>query len=247
VQSHVKQHVELAWILNCVTPMGWMNRMTQFKSKSKNAETVGVGLYDYPVLQAADILLYQTNLVPVGEDQRQHIEITQDIAQRFTNLFGYAFTRPEVVVQTVGARIMGLDDPTAKMSKSSRNAGHAIFLLDTDEAIVKKIKSAKTDSKQAVDPSDLSPGVRNLIDIYSAFAGGHHEATLKEFDGVSYGALKTRVAERVVEALAPIRGRYAQICENAGELDALLDRSADEAREMAEQTMVDVRKAVGVC
>jgi tryptophanyl-tRNA synthetase len=247
VQSHVKQHVELAWILNCVTPMGWMNRMTQFKSKSKNAETVGVGLYDYPVLQAADILLYQTNLVPVGEDQRQHIEITQDIAQRFTNLFGYAFTRPEVVVQTVGARIMGLDDPTAKMSKSSRNAGHAIFLLDTDEAIVKKIKSAKTDSKQAVDPSDLSPGVRNLIDIYSAFAGGHHEATLKEFDGVSYGALKTRVAERVVEALAPIRGRYAQIRENAGELDALLDRSADEAREMAEQTMVDVRKAVGVC
>jgi len=154
LQSQVRQHSELAWILNCVTPMGWMNRMTQFKSKSKGQDSTGLGLYSYPILQAADILLYHTDLVPVGEDQRQHIEITQDIAQRFEGLFGYHFTRPEIMVQKVGARVMGLDDPEAKMSKSSANPRHAIGLLDEPNVILKKLKSAKTDSRTAVDASD---------------------------------------------------------------------------------------------
>ena len=246
IQSQVRQHAELAWMLNCVTPMGWMNRMTQFKSKSQNSDTVGVGLYAYPVLQAADILLYHTDLVPVGEDQRQHIEITQDIAQRFGHLFGYQFTRPEIMVQKVGARIMGLDDPEAKMSKSADKPGHSIGLLDPPATILKKLKSAKTDSRTAVDAADLSPGVRNLVTIYHAFAGGSWEEALRRFDGLGYGMLKTGVAEAVIAGLEPIQARFAEIRGDEAGLVAFLRRSGEAAAARAGATMREVREAVGV-
>lgn len=246
VQSQVRQHSELAWILSCVTPMGWMNRMTQFKSKSEGRETVGIGLYTYPILQAADILLYQTHFVPVGEDQRQHIEITQDIAERFEGLFGYHFTRPEIMVREVGARIMGLDDPEAKMSKSASRPNHAIGVLDAPNLILKKLKSAKTDSRTAVDAADLSPGVRNLLTIYHAFAGGSWDETLKRFDGSGYGALKTGVAEAVIAGLEPIQRRFHEVRDDEAGLVRFLTRSAEAATERAEVTMRDVRKAVGV-
>lgn len=246
LQSQVRQHSELAWILNCVTPMGWMNRMTQFKSKSKGQDSTGLGLYSYPILQAADILLYHTDLVPVGEDQRQHIEITQDIAQRFEGLFGYHFTRPEIMVQQVGARVMGLDDPEAKMSKSSANPRHAIGLLDEPNVILKKLKSAKTDSRTAVDAADPGAGVKNLLTIYQSFAGGTWDEALQRFDGQGYGALKTGVAEAVIAGLEPIQRRFAELRRDEGALLAMLARSAEAAGERAEATMKDVRSAVGV-
>lgn len=246
LQSQVRQHAELAWILNCVTPMGWMNRMTQFKSKSEGQDSVGVGLYAYPILQAADILLYHTDLVPVGEDQRQHIEITQDIAQRFEGLFGYRFTRPEIMVQQVGARVMGLDDPDAKMSKSSANPRHAIGLLDEPAAILKKLKSAKTDSRTAVDAADPGPGVKNLLTIYQSFAGGTWDEALKRFEGQGYGTLKTGVADAVIAGLEPIQRRYADIRGDEAGLIAFLRRSGDAAAARAEATMKAVRDAVGI-
>ncbi|HEX2762284.1 MAG TPA: tryptophan--tRNA ligase [Allosphingosinicella sp.] len=246
LQSQVRQHSELAWILDCVTPMGWMNRMTQFKSKSEGLETVGVGFYAYPVLQAADILLYHTDLVPVGEDQRQHIEITQDIAQRFGHLFGYQFTRPEILVRDVGARIMGLDDPEAKMSKSSTNPRHAVRLLDPPGLILKKLKSAKTDSRTAVDASDLGAGVTNLVSIYQAFAGGTWEEAVARFEGQGYGTLKTGVAEAVIAGLEPIQRRYSDIRGDEAGLTAFLRRSGETAATRAEATMKQVREAVGI-
>jgi tryptophanyl-tRNA synthetase len=245
IQSQVRQHPELAWMLNCVTPMGWMNRMTQFKSKSEGRDSVGIGLYAYPILQAADILLYHTDLVPVGEDQRQHIEITQDIAERFEGLFGYHFTRPEILVREVGARIMGLDDPEAKMSKSAAKSGHSIRMLDPPETILKKLKSAKTDSRTAVDASDLSPGVRNLITIYHAFAGGSWDEALRRFDGSGYGGLKTGVAEAVIAGLEPVQRRFHEIRGDEAGLVGFLTRSAEAAAERAEATMVGVREAMG--
>jgi tryptophanyl-tRNA synthetase len=245
IQSQVRQHSELAWILNCVTPMGWMNRMTQFKSKSHGQDSVGVGLYAYPVLQAADILLYRTDFVPVGEDQRQHIEITQDIAERFEGLFGYHFNRPEIMVQQVGARVMGLDDPEAKMSKSAGKAGHSILILDPPETILKKLKSAKTDSRTAVDAEDLSPGVRNLVTIYHAFAGGSWDEALKRFDGAGYGALKMGVAEAVIAGLEPIQRRFREIRGDEAGLVDFLKRSGEAAGERAEAVMKDVRAAIG--
>jgi tryptophanyl-tRNA synthetase len=247
IQSQVKEHAELAWILNCVTPMGWMNRMTQFKSKSESAETVGLGLYTYPVLQAADILLYHAHYVPVGEDQRQHVEITQDIAQRFGHLFGYQFQRPEVLSQKVGSRIMGLDDPESKMSKSATSSGHAVNILDSEKAIIKKIKSAKTDSGSGVDVENMSAGVQNLVTIYHAFSDEDWDESLKRFDGMRYGDLKKTVAERVVEGLAPIQKRHAELQQDQAALDQLLNRSAEAAAERAEATMRGVRDALGVC
>jgi tryptophanyl-tRNA synthetase len=246
IQSQVRQHSELAWILTCVTPMGWMNRMTQFKSKSEGAESVGVGLYSYPVLQAADILLYHTDLVPVGEDQRQHIEITQDIAQRFGHLFGYQFTRPEILVRDVGARIMGLDDPEAKMSKSSTNPRHAVRLLDPPDVILKKLKSAKTDSRTAVDAADPGAGVTNLLSIYHAFAGGTWDEAVARFEGQGYGTLKTGVADAVIAGLEPIQRRYADVRGDEPGLTAFLRRSGEAAAARAEQTMKAVREAVGI-
>src|ERR1700759_2326773 len=195
VQSMVPAHAELAWMLTCVTPMGWLERMTQYKAKSAAQESVGDGLFQYPVLMAADILLYQAAIVPVGEDQSQHLELARDIAQRFNSLYGETFTMPATRLPTVGARIMGLDDPEKKMSKSETGGGHAISLLDPPAVIRKKLLRATTDSNPGVDYEAMGPGVRNLLSIFQAFSGWSDDATRAHFSGMRYGDLKKQVAE----------------------------------------------------
>ena len=248
IQSHVTQHPELTWVLNCVTPLGWLERMTQFKTKREGRETVGTGLLDYPVLQAADILLYDTNLVPVGEDQKQHVEITRDIAQRFNSLFGEAFVLPDVMIPKVGARVMGFDDPEAKMSKSvaEQNPRHAVGLLDTPKAIKKTIMSAVTDSGCEFRFDQASAGVRNLVTVLEALTGESRESIANRYEGRGYGYLKQEVADTVVAALEPVQQRYKEVAGDPAELDALLDKSADRVREIAEATMKRVRSAVGI-
>src|SRR5437773_3330589 len=198
VQSAVPAHAELAWMLTCVTPVGWLERMTQFKAKSAAQESIGDGLLQYPVLMAADILLYQAAIVPVGEDQSQHLELTRDIAQRFNSLYGDTFTVPATSLPTVGARVMGLDDPTVKMSKSAPGTGHAVALPDPPETIRKKILRATTDSNPAVDFEALGPGVANLLGIYQAFSGLETAMMRAHFSGMRYGDLKKQVAEIVI-------------------------------------------------
>src|SRR5947209_13392014 len=205
VQSSIPAHAELAWMLTCVTPVGWLERMTQYKAKAQAQETVGDGLLQYPVLMAADILLYQAAIVPVGEDQSQHLELTRDIAQRFNSLYGDTFAVPATSLPTVGARVMGLDDPTVKMSKSAAGAGHAVALLDPPAAIRKKILRATTDSNPAVDFAALGPGVANLLGIYEAFSGWDEAQILAHFSGMRYGALKKQLAEIVVSQLDPLQ------------------------------------------
>jgi tryptophanyl-tRNA synthetase len=247
VQSHVPEHAQLQWILTCVTPLGWLERMTQFKSKAKGRESVGTGLLVYPVLQAADILLYDARLVPVGEDQRQHIELAREVAQRFNRLFGDTLVPPEPLIPGSGARVMGLDDPTAKMSKSvaATKRGHAIGLLDSPDEIRRSISRATTDSQSSVDFAALSPGTANLLELYAAFSGASSDQVKEEFEGQRYSKLKTRVADTVIEALSPLQERYAAIAENPELLDAVLDEGADKAAVMAGTTMKRVEKAVG--
>lgn len=248
VQSAVKEHTELTWLLNCVTPLGWLYRMTQFKSKSEGRESVGTGLLDYPVLQAADILLYDTLNVPVGEDQVQHIELTRDIAQRFNHLFGDVFVLPKAQVPQYGARIMGLDEPTAKMSKSVavHRPGHAIDLLDDPTTIRKTVMSAVTDSGREVRFEHASPGVRNLLSIYQVMTGKALQEIEAEFDGAGYGQLKKAVAEAVIAKLEPVQARYREFMDDRASLDALLEDGADRARSIAQATMQRVRAALGV-
>lgn len=248
VQSHVREHTELTWLLNCVTPLGWLYRMTQFKSKSEQRESVGTGLLDYPVLMASDILLYGTTEVPVGDDQVQHIELTRDVAVRFNNLFGDTFVIPKAVIPKVGARIMGMDDPTAKMSKSTATKvdGHAIGLLDTEKRIRKTIMSAVTDSEREVRFEHASPGVRNLLTILQSLTGTSMADIEAEFEGAGYGHLKKAVAGAVVDTLAPIQQRYADLMNDRAELDRVLANGADRAREVAATTMQRVRAAMGV-
>jgi tryptophanyl-tRNA synthetase len=246
VQSAVPEHAELAWMLTCVTPVGWLERMTQYKAKSEAHETVSDGLLQYPVLMAADILLYQAHVVPVGDDQRQHLELTRDIAQRFNSLYGDTFTMPETHLPAVGARIMGLDDPEAKMSKSVANAGHAISLLDPPEAARKKIMRATTDSQPAVVFETMGPGVRNLLTIYQAFTGATDDALRAEFDGLRYGDLKKRVAEAVVAALEPMQKRYRQIMADKNYLAQVLNEGADRVRPAARDTVEKVKRAMGL-
>src|ERR1700729_2641557 len=204
VQSSVPEHAELAWMLTCVTPVGWLERMTQYKSKSQAQETVGDGLLQYPVLMAADILLYQAGIVPVGDDQTQHLELARDIAQRFNSLYGETFVMPATRLPTVGARIMGLDDPEKKMSKSTAGTGHAIGLLDAPDAIRKKIMRSTTDSKPGVDIEDPGAGVRNLLNIFQAFSGWSGEKIREHFNGMRYGDLKKQAAEMVATSLEPL-------------------------------------------
>ena len=248
VQSHVPEHTECAWLLNCVTPLGWLQRMTQFKAKTDGRESIGTGLLDYPVLQAADILLYDTDEVPVGEDQVQHIELTRDIAVRFHHLFGEVFVLPKAVVPKSGARIMGLDEPTVKMSKSiaDERPGHAVRLLDPPDAIRKAIMSAVTDSERETRFEQASPGVRNLLTIWQVLDGRPMAELEAEVDGKGYGALKKAVVAVVVEALAPIQARYAELQSDPGELDALLARGAERARGTAAATLARAKAAVGV-
>src|SRR6202166_4903701 len=197
VQSTVPAHVELAWMLTCVTPVGWLERMTQYKAKSQSEETIGDGLLQYPVLMAADILLYQAAIVPVGDDQTQHLELARDIAQRFNSLYGETFVMPATRLPAVGARIMGLDDPEKKMSKSTAGSGHAISLLDPPDAIRKKIMRSTTDSNPAVDFENMGAGVRNLLTIFEAFSDWSEDRVRDHFAGMRYGDLKNQVADAV--------------------------------------------------
>ncbi len=246
VQSSVAQHAELAWMLTCVTPLGWLERMTQYKSKTENQETIGDGLLQYPVLMAADILLYQANIVPVGEDQRQHIELARDLAQRFNSLYGETFTMPETRLPMVGARVMGLDDPTKKMSKSASGVGHSIGLLDTPAEMKKKIMRATTDSNPAVDFETMGPGVQNLLNIYQAFTDWTNEQMQAHFAGMRYGDLKKSVAEAVIAGLEPIQKRYAEITADPGYLNSVLREGAERVGPIAESTTRLVRERMGL-
>ncbi len=246
VQSSVAQHSELAWMLTCVTPLGWLERMTQYKSKTENQETIADGLLQYPVLMAADILLYQANIVPVGEDQRQHIELARDIAQRFNSLYGETFNMPETRLPMVGARVMGLDDPTKKMSKSAAGAGHSIGLLDAPADMKKKIMRATTDSNPAVDFDTMGPGVVNLLNIFQAFSDWSNDQMRAHFAGMRYGDLKKQVAEAVITGLEPIQKRYAEITADPGYLNSVLREGAERVRPIAESTTRLVRERMGL-
>lgn len=248
VQSDVKEHAELCWILNCVTPLGWLYRMTQFKSKSEQRETVGTGLLTYPVLQAADILLYQTHFVPVGEDQRQHIELTREVAQRFNSLFGPVFRLPEVMVRTSGARIMALDDPTQKMSKSvgEKIRRHSIGLLDDADSVRDAIMSATTDSGRETRFAQASPGVKNLLTLYAAMTGSSIPAAEERFAGAGYGTLKRETADAVISVITPIQSRWNEIMGDVARLDAILDRGAAHARALAAPFLAKIKEAAGL-
>ena len=223
VQSSIPGHSELAWLLTCVTPLGWLQRMTQFKAKAENQETVGSGLLQYPVLMAADILLYQASVVPVGDDQAQHLELTRDIAQRFNTLYGETFTMPATHLPAIGARIMGLDDPTQKMSKSATGAGHAIGLLDEPKTIQKKIARATTDSEPAVNIERMSPGIANLLAIGQSCDAS---ITKESVSGMRYGDFKKHIAEAVITRLEPIQKRFREITAEAGYIDQVLEPAA---------------------
>ena len=248
IQSHVRQHAELSWILECFTPMGWLNRMTQFKVKAgESAESVSTGLYCYPVLMACDILLYQTHYVPVGDDQRQHIELTRDLAQRFNSLYEQdVFTLPEGQIREVGARIMSLDNPEEKMSKSDPNPASRINLLDEPQAIKKKIARATTDSERLVTFDPKRPGITNLLAIYQMITEQSQQEIEAEFAGKGYGEFKAALTERLIETLAPIQRRYYELTNDQGELERILQQGADEVRPLAEQTIKSVKAVIGL-
>ncbi|MBL8233199.1 MAG: tryptophan--tRNA ligase [Bryobacterales bacterium] len=246
VQSTVKEHAELAWLLTCVTPVGWLERMTQFKAKSELQETIGDGILQYPVLMAADILIYQAHVVPVGDDQAQHLELTRDIAQRFNSLYGETFVMPETKLPAVGARIMGLDEPDKKMSKSATGAGHAVALLDPPDAAKKKIMRATTDSNPSVDFETMGAGVRNLLTIFQAFSDWSDDQMRAHFQGLRYGDLKKQVAEMVVTSLAPIQQRYREITADPAYLDGILEEAASRVRPIADSTVGLVKQRMGV-
>ena len=246
IQSHVPQHAELAWVLNCYTMFGELSRMTQFKDKSaSHADNVNAGLFTYPSLMAADILLYQADLVPVGEDQRQHVEITRNIAQRFNGIYGDVFTMPEAYIPKVAARVMSLSEPEKKMSKSSPNENSFVLVMDKPEAIMRKFKRAITDSEGGIYRSPEKPGVTNLIEIYSAVTGMTPEAVENEFNGKGYGVFKPAVGEAVVEALRPIREETERLLGDKGYLETLYRRGAEKAAALANRTLRKVHKKVG--
>jgi tryptophanyl-tRNA synthetase len=246
VQSSVPAHAELAWMLTCITPMGWLERMTQFKAKSAAQESIGSGLFQYPVLMAADILLYQAAIVPVGEDQMQHLELTRDLAQRFNSLYGETFTMPATRLPAVGARIMGLDDPTTKMSKSTQGSGHAVALLDPPDRIRRTIMRATTDSNPAVDFETMGPGVANLLNIFQAFSEWTTDQMRAHFTGLRYGDLKKQVADMVVSKLEPIQQRYGEITADPAWLDSVLQRGAEAVTPIANSTVELVKRRMGV-
>jgi len=247
VQSRVSAHAELAWILNCVTPYGWMHRMTQFKEKSlAEMGKFTVGLFDYPALMAADILLYETHVVPIGEDQKQHLELTRDVAQRFNATYGNTFRIPEPLIPEAGARIMGLDDPTRKMSKSGTGRGHALYLLDPPEAVRDKIGKAKTDSHREVRFDIDRPGITNLLMLYHLFTGETKEHIESRFAGKGYADLKTELTEIIIEHLKPIQIRFQTVMKDRAYLETLLDRGAEAAREMAGSALLRVKRRVGL-
>jgi tryptophanyl-tRNA synthetase len=246
VQSAVPAHAELAWMLTCVTPVGWLERMTQYKAKAAKQESVGDGLLQYPVLMAADILLYQAGIVPVGEDQAQHLELTRDVAQRFNSLYGDTFVVPGTSLPAVGARIMGLDDPTQKMSKSAEGANHAVALLDPPDKIRKTIMRATTDSNPGVDFDNLGPGVENLLSIYQAFSGATGDEMKQLFSGMRYGDFKKTVAEMVISHLDPFQARYHEIVSEPGYLARVLQEGAGRVAPIANETVNLVKQRMGL-
>ncbi|MCB6413960.1 tryptophan--tRNA ligase [Faecalimonas umbilicata] len=245
-QSHVSGHAELAWILNCFTYMGELNRMTQFKDKAaKHADNINAGLFTYPVLMAADILLYQADVVPVGIDQMQHLELTRDIAERFNNIYGDVFTIPEAYIGKVGAKIMSLQDPSKKMSKSDENPNASIYLMDDPDTIMRKCKRAVTDSQAQILYRDEQPGVKNLIDIYSACTGMKPDEVVKEFDGKGYGEFKLAVGEAVVSVLRPLQEEVARLNKDKAYIDGIIKENAEKAGYYANKTLRKVQKKVG--
>ena len=250
VQGHVTTHAELCWILNCLTPVGWLERMTQYKEKAASQESVSTGLLDYPVLMAGDILLYDAHEVPVGDDQRQHVELARDIAQRFNHLYGETFVVPESVIPKVGARVMGFDDPTVKMAKTYAHIrGHAVRMLDGPKDIERTIMRAVTDSGNEIRFSDdpAKAGVNNLLEIYGVITGRSRSEVEADFASASgYGELKRRVAEVIIAELAPIRERHNRLVQDVAELDRLLARGAERAREISEAKLNDVKRRVGL-
>ena len=246
-QSSVPAHSELAWIMNCYTYMGELSRMTQFKDKSaKHSDNINAGLFTYPVLMACDILLYQADEVPVGIDQKQHLELTRDIAERFNSIYGDVFTIPEAYIGNTAARIMSLADPTKKMSKSDENPNSCVYVLDDRDTIIRKFRKAVTDSDTQVVYSDTKPGIMNLIDIYRAATGKSIEEVEKEFEGKGYGDFKLAVGETVADALAPVKAKYDDLVKNKDYVDSILKNNAQRASRTAERTLAKVRRKVGL-
>ncbi len=246
IQSHVHTHAELAWLLSCYTQFGELSRMTQFKDKSaKHADNINAGLFTYPVLMAGDILLYQADKVPVGADQKQHIELTRDIAERFNGLYGNVFKVPEGFIPKNGARVMSLQDPTKKMSKSDENVNGCVHLLDPPEVIMKKFKRAVTDSEACVRYAEGKDGVNNLMAIYSAVTGQSMEQIENEFAGKGYGDFKTAVGEAVIEELRPIREKYEQLIQDKGYLEECYRKADEIALKISLRTLNKVKKKIG--
>ncbi|GAA7631496.1 tryptophan--tRNA ligase [Helicobacter pylori] len=245
IQSEVDEHPALAWLLNCQVSMGEMQRMTQFKDKSlKNPKSVNVGLFNYPILMASDILLYQSDLVPVGEDQKQHLELTRNIAEKFNRDFGNCFKVPEPLIAKVGARVMGLDDPKVKMSKSHQGANHAIFLLDEPDIIVRKIKKAATDSTGVIAFDEKREGIFNLLNIYMLLSNESPENIEERFKNKGYGDFKKELAEVVIQALKPIQERYQEISDD--EVKAILNGGVKKARPLAQATYQKAKELMGL-
>ncbi len=249
VQSHLPEHNQLGWLMECVASFGEASRMTQFKAKSAKggADSARVGLFTYPMLQAADILLYQANLVPVGEDQRQHIEITRDLANRFNTRYGQVFTLPDAYILKEGAKIYDLQEPTSKMSKSAASLSGVIELMDAPEVNAKKIKSAVTDTgREIIFDEENKPGISNLITIYSAVTGNNVDEIQNEFAGKGYGDFKGAVADATVEYLRPMRERAQELLKDESELISILNKGADKARVLASKTLKDAYNALGI-
>lgn len=246
IQSHVPEHSQLAWILSCYTQFGELSRMTQFKEKSlKHADNVNAGLFSYPVLMAADILLYKPDLVPVGADQKQHLEIARDIATRFNHTYGDVFTIPDAYIPKVGARIMSLQDPTKKMSKSDENINSWVAILDSKDDIIRKFKRAVTDSEACVCMGENKPGINNLIGIYSSVTGKSVSEIEKEFEGKGYGDFKIAVGEAVAEELKPVQERYNTFISDKKQLEDIYREGAQKAQYTARKTLSKVMKKVG--
>lgn len=248
IQSQVPEHAQLAWVLNCYTQFGELSRMTQFKDKSaKHADNINAGLFTYPVLMAGDILLYQSDLVPVGADQKQHIEIARDIAIRFNNAYGETFKVPEGFIPKFGARVMSLQDPSMKMSKSDPNPNGFVAIMDDPSVIMKKFKRAVTDSDTfiAFDPEN-KPGVSNLLSIYTSFTGLTMDEAVKHFDGLGYGSLKTEVAEAVIAGLEPVQNEYKKILSDKAYLEKIMADGAEKASAQARKTLRKVYRKVGL-
>lgn len=245
-QSHVKEHAELAWIMNCFTYFGEASRMTQFKDANAKNKNISVGLFAYPMLMAADILLYNTNVVPVGVDQIQHVEICRDIANRFNSKYGETFVLPKGVTPKTGAKIMGLQNPTKKMAKSGDNDNDVIYIEDDNETIMRKFKRAVTDSLNRIKYCEEQPGVSNLLTIYSVMKNLSIEQAEKDFEGCGYGDLKTRTAEAVIEVITPIRSKMIELKSNRPYLDELMKKGALRASKIAQETLKKVYNKTGL-